>query len=110
MHKKDSLKRIAQRTELIPIRSSNKSLVTKNILNNEEKEIAEEIVFDGGLKLTLNPEKSKDRFSDGVALPDGSDIMYEPGKRKKQRTFLPPLGKNKETGNREEIKYQSDLM
>lgn len=95
MQKKDSLKRIALKTELMPIRSSTKSLVTKNILNEAPQE---EVVFDGGLKLTLNPEKSKEHLSSGDA------IVYEPGKRRKNRMFLPPLVKNQEAGNREEIK------
>lgn len=99
MHKKESLKRITLRTELVPVRSSTKSLVTRNPLNDRA---SEEILFDGGLKLTLNPEMGSKESLNSM----GSDlgVVYEPGKKRRNRSVLPPLLKKMESGNREEIK------
>lgn len=57
IRKKDSLQKLARLADIIPGRTSSKSLVTKNILNEHQ----EEIVFETGLKLTLNPEKGEER-------------------------------------------------
>lgn len=51
IRKKDSLMKLARLTETIPERASTNSLVKKNMLNEHQ----EEILFETGLKLTLNP-------------------------------------------------------